>query len=518
MKIPNTDPLDYGNKPGDGPLRVGGGNATGEYLPQPENNLPSTLSKSAKRQRPALQLCRDLFAGPEKVREKGTEYLPKAPGEKAFDYRSRLERSSFTNFFAHTVEGLVGFVFRRDPVLGDDVPAQIQDHWENIDHAGTHGDVFLREVMQDAMVAGHSAILVEYPKTDGTQTAADEQSEIRPYWVPIRKDQLLSWRTSVVNGRTILTQLVVEECGMVPDGLFGEREQMRYRVFYNNDGVVGFSLLEVTKDKAVIVVDEGLYPTQSEIPIAEVRTSGRKSIFDSEPPLLALAYLNVAHYQGDSDYKWSIHKTNVPILFAAGFDLLPEGGGEVEVGANSCVNAPNPEAKMEYVSHDGAALGESRQALQDIKADMATMGLAMLAPDKRAAETAEAKRIDKSTSDSSLAVTARGLQDGAERALEFHAKYMRLDSGGSIEINRDFENLTLEPAQITALAGMVRDGILTIETLWKMLQDGNVLPADFDADTERAQLDAEEEIRKEQQAEEMKMAAALKQPNMGVAA
>jgi hypothetical protein len=516
VKIPTTDPTDYGNAPGKGPLRVGGRPAPDGLNPAHDADNPKTLSASAKRQQHALQIVRDLFAGPEKVRERGAVYLPQAPGEDGINYTVRLNRSVFFNAFRHTIEGLVGFVFRKDPVLGEDVPEPITKHWENIDNAGTHGDVFLRELMADAQTAGHAAILVEFPKTEGTQTAADEQTEIRPYWVPIRKDNILSWRSAVVNGRLVLTQVVLKECAYVPAGMFGEVLQEQYRVLFNDQGTVGYQLLEVTKENKVIEVDFGLYPTQTEIPIAEIVTSGKKSLFESEPPLIDLAYLNIAHYQGDSDYRWSIHKTNVPILFAAGFNVQDEATGtQVAIGPNSLVNAQDPTAKLEYVAHNGEALGSSQQALQDLKSDMATMGLAMLAPDKRAAETAEAKRIDKSTSDSALAVTARGLQDGAERALGFHAKYMKMDDGGSITINRDFENLTLTPQQVTALSALVRDGHLTIETLWKMLQDGNVLPDDFDEIAERGQLDAEAEIKRVQMQEDMAAAAALNNSDSG---
>lgn len=497
MKLPTTDPTNFGNTPGNGPLRVGGQSPSSEI--RTESDLPSTQSKCVKEMVEELTIVRDLFAGPKRVRDKGAVYLPKAPGEDSQDYYVRLQRSAFFNAYRHTVEGLTGFVFRKDPVLGEDVPAPIVEHWENIDNAGTHGDVFAREIMQDAEIAGHAAILVEFPKTDGTQTAADEmKGGARPYWVPIAKDNIVSWRTSSISGRTVLTQLVLKECGMVPEGQFGEREQTRYRVFRNDNGMVSFELLEIAPDKSVIPIVAGTYPTQEEIPVAEIATSGSKSLFDSVPPLIDLAYLNIAHYQGDSDYKYSIYKTNVPILFAAGFSLTEEGGSEVTVGANSVIQSPDANGKLEYVAHDGAALGESRSALQDIKADMAAMGLSMLAPDKRAAETAEAKRIDKSTSDSALAVTARALQDGLERALGFHARYMKLESGGSIVINRDFENLTLTPQQITAMSQLVASGQLTVETLWKMLISGNVLPEDFSESEEKAQLAAEAEIKRQE--------------------
>jgi hypothetical protein len=276
-------PSDYGNRPGDGPLRLNG-QAVADIL-QP-GDLPSTVSEAAERQQPAVTLLRDVVAGPERIRDAGSAYLPQAPGEDPKNYRARLLRSVFANFTGRTLEGLVGQVFRVDPLLSDDVPATIKTQWENIDLAGTHGDVFLRALFQDALTSGHTGILVEYPKTEGTQDHAAERSgAVRPYWVPIKKEDILSWRTAVINGQTVLTQLVLKECTMVPAGRFGEKEQTRYRVFTREHGVVAFELLEIADDKkTVIQVDAGTYPTQEEIPFAEIVTSGRQSILDSKPP------------------------------------------------------------------------------------------------------------------------------------------------------------------------------------------------------------------------------------------
>jgi hypothetical protein len=97
------------------------------------------------------------------------------------EYSVRLQRAAFFNVFRHTITGLAGFVFRIPPTLDEDVPVVIagkesedegtetEGIWENIDNAGTHGDVFARDLLVDAMIAGHAAILVEYPQTGGAQ-------------------------------------------------------------------------------------------------------------------------------------------------------------------------------------------------------------------------------------------------------------------------------------------------------------------------------------------------------------
>lgn len=475
---------DSGNPPDSGPLREGG--VPGKIASRDEDR-PDIPSKAARAQQHAVEVCRDLWGGNERVKAATQKYLPQGAGEDDRDYANRLKRSFLFNAYRRSVEGLAGLVFQRDPELGDDVPPPIVEHWENIDLCGTHGDVFARDRLQDALNDGHCAILVEFPATGGTQSAAEEKV-IRPYWVPILKENILSWRTVNTNGRILLVQIVLRECTMVPDGDFGEREQTRYRMLYRDEnGVVGFELLEVTSTKQVVVVSEGIYGNQEEIPIAEIITSGRRSMFESDPPLYDLACLNIAHYQQWSDAAWSRYKTNAPILFGAGFETPLNDDGTpreraITVGANTAIFQPNPNASLQYVAHDGASLDNSEKALETLKSDMGTLGVSMLAPQKRAAETAEAKRLDKATSDSALSVTARGLQDGLERALGFHARYMLLPSGGSIEINRDFEGLAMDPAVMTAFASLIAQG-LPWDIALDQLQKGGRVAEDVDVET-----------------------------------
>jgi hypothetical protein len=496
LKLPTTDITDVGNYPGDGPLRAGG--VTKPGLPTEGRNRPDTRSDSAKKQAVALAIVRDVWAGTERIREEGSTYLPKAPGEDPDNYRVRLERSVFYNVFGRTIDGLCGQVFRRDPKLEDDVPAVIVTQTENIDNAGTHFDVFVRDLLQDALTAGHNAIFVEFPATGGTQkrdkelpTGPGKQAPIRPYWILIQKENILSWRTTVEDGQTILTQVVLRECTRVADGQFGEKEQVRYRVLYRDNSVVGFSLLEIMENKSVVEVDRGLYPTQTEIPLAEITTSGRKGIFESDPPLLDLAYLNIAHYQQWSDYATSLHKTCVPILTLIGADTGEEGGQKIVVGPNTVLTLPSGQGvDAKYVSHSGQALAECKASLDDLKSDMGTLGIAMLSPQKRTAETASAKRLDKATEDSALAVTARGLQDGIEKALQLHANYLRLPSGGSVDINREFEEQTMQADMLSAWTGAVSTAGIPSRFLVTAMQDGGLIGPEEDPQSIADEMEA----------------------------
>ena len=483
-----ADPTIYGKEPGRGPLRAGGQPGTTVLT---EANRPSTRSRAVQRQALGLGIVRDLEAGAERVRERAGTYLPQNPAEDGENYAVRLERSVFHNFFRRTAEGLTGLVFRVDPWMNEDVPAKIVEHWEAIDGAGQHGDVFCRAAFFDAFIAGHAAIFVEYPKVEGKQSLAQERTR-RPYWLLIHKDNIVSWRTAIQEGEEVLTQLVLEERTMVPLGEFGEQEQIRYRIFRQDAGVVVFALVEENSAGKLDLVDTGDYPTQTRIPIAEIATSGRVGLFESIPPLLDLAYLNIAHYQQWSDYATSIHKTCVPILFGAGVSQPTNQAGQgVVVGANSSIWSSDPAATLAYTSHNGEALDACKRALDELKSDIGVLGLSMLTPQKRMAETAEAKRIDKATGDSSLAVAARGLQDAVEMALQFHANYLGIPEGGQVEINRDFEGVAMESSVMIAYGQLVRDAGFPARMVLEMLQRGGRLPPNVDLDELELEMAAE---------------------------
>ncbi len=487
-----VDPTNVGNAPGYGPLRSGGVSVSQLPAegPRSQQNLPSTQSACVEKQMPALGICRDLWGGTELVRKKSTVYLPRNPAEGLTSYNFRLARAVVVNFFRNTIEGLSGFVFRKDPVLGDDVPAAIRTWWENVDNEGTHGDVFLRNMLVDAMTAGHAAILVEYPNTEqvnAPRTASgvlrldvEQALGIRPYWVPIKKDNIVSFRLIQENGVRVLGQMVLKEVTQVPDGAYGEKERTIYRVLWYNPATrqSGWRTEYVTDQKTVQKIDDGIFKNQPTIPISEIPTAGRIDQWESQPTLLDLAYLNLAHYQQLSDYTTGIHKTNVPILTVSGVRLTK--GESLEVGPDAALVLPDPAAKAYFTAHDGAALNSTKAALDDLKLDMAMLGLAALASQKRAAETATAKQLDKSASDSALSVTARGLQDAAERCLQFTANYMGLPSGGSIQINRDFEAMKMTAQEVMAWASLADKLDVPLLTVLEALKLGGWIPLDVD--------------------------------------
>jgi hypothetical protein len=178
------------------------------------------------------------------------------------------------------------------------------------------------------------------------------------------------------------------------------------------------------------------------------------------------------------------------------------------IGANTGLALPQG-GDAKWVAHDGAALASCKQSLDDLKSDIASFGLAMLASQKRAAETAEAKRIDKSGTDSQLAVSARGLQDCLERAFQFHANYLKEQDGGSVEVNQSYDEVLFDAPVMSAYAELVAAGFPK-EIAVRMLILGGRLPEDTNPEEVALEWDAAaaavaeaKRLEQEDQAEEM---------------
>lgn len=461
-----------------------------------EKNSPATPGKAHERQKEAVEIVRDVYEGTLRMREKGAKYLPRFPKETTGDYERRRKKAVLYNATRRTVEGLTGMVFRKDPQLSEDVPSEIEEHTDNIDLAGRSLDVFARDFFEASLLDGHAHIFVDYQRTDDSEirTLADEQQMgVRPYWVMLEKQDVLSWRTRSVNGRPVLTQLVWRETIVRPDGEFGEEEVTRYRVYQRvaaeDEGTgevraaVEWQIWEEKEDGEVVPVESGLM----DIPVIPLATgyTNRTGFLESDPPLLDLALENVRHYQARSDRAHVLHFASVPIPFFSGVEM-----DELKWGPNHAISTENEQAAAQILEPSGNGLEEGRLELQDIEQRMAALGLAMLQRDTRAAETAEARRIEKSETDSSLSAAARGLEGALEEALSYHALWMdREDAdGGSASVNRDFESQMLDPQMVTTLSGLVGRGQLSVETMWDILERGEILPDDFDPDMERDRL------------------------------
>ena len=112
------------------------------------------------------------------------------------------------------------------------------------------------------------------------------------------------------------------------------------------------------------------------------------------------------------------------------------------------------------------------------------LGLAAVLGQKLSAETAEAKKIDRSQGDSTMKVVAQQVQDMIDNSLAYHAQYLGSNEAGSSFVNRDFLASRLDPQEIQSLLSLYTAGTITQKTLLDQLTEGEVLGDEFDVEEE----------------------------------
>jgi hypothetical protein len=325
--------------------------------------------------------------------------------------------------------------------------------------------VWTYETARKCIRYGHVGVLVDAPK-------AGENG--RPYWVAVTPRDILGWRSEVKDGRQQLTQLRLMEEITVPDGLYGEKQVQQVRVL-----TPGAFEIHQKDDKGDFrLIDEGR-TSLSEIPFA-VAYSNRVGVLESRPPLSDIAELNLKAYQVQSDLDNQLHISAVPMLAIYGF---PQSAEEISAGPGEAMALPES-ARAEYIEPGGNSYNAQFQRLDQIAGQINELGLAAVLGQKLSAETAEAKKIDRSQGDSTMMVIAQQMQDLIDNCLSFHAQYMQQSQVGSSFVNRDFLGQRLEPQEIQSLLQLYTAGTITQETLLNQLSAGEVLGDEFDVEEE----------------------------------
>jgi hypothetical protein len=462
------------------------------------------------------QIVQDVVAGTRCLRQKGATYLPLEPGEDTQHWEYRRSRAILFNATDITLNGLVGMVFRNDPKLADNVPETIrgrkaaagqpaiEGQWANIDNAGTNGDVFCKEVFADAMRDGHAAILVDMPpKLPEGSTQADElTANRRPYWVSYTADQIINWRTSVVNGQTRLDLIVFKWTTQEPNGEYGEQPVIRYRVLRPGTWEV-YRETEISTNEIQITLESFGETSLKEIPVAIVY-SRKCGILESRPPLLDLALTNVAHFQKYNDFSIYLHISSRPLLWFRGRDT----NKKVETVGPYTFFDVGDNGTVEFAETTGAALAAASQDIKDIETRMSIMGLSLLVKQTGGPITATEERNDQIEESSDLATAARSMKGAIELALEFHAQYLdpKATTGGNVELGASLDDLTLTPEEMKFWTNAVAAGQYSLETMWDVFGKAGKNPADFDAKREK------ERIEKEAQAKADILARSLDNP------
>jgi hypothetical protein len=414
-----------------------------------------------RNQEPHWILIEDLMQGTYGMRKKHRRYLPQEPRELDESYDNRLARSVCPPYYQRLERMLAGMLTRK-PVRLTDTADIIQEQLFDVDLLGNDLNVWTYETTRKMVRYGHVGVLVDAPKAE---------YEGRPYWCTYTPREILGWRYE----GSELVQLRLMEKVVLPDGEYGEKTAEQVRVLTPGE----YKIYQKQKNTNFELIDEGT-TSLDKIPFS-VAYANRLNIMESRPPLEDIAELNLKTYQIQSDLDNILHVSCVPMLAFFGF---PSAAEEVSAGPGEAIAFP-ADGRAEYIEPKGTSFDHQFKRLEQIAGQINELGLSAVLGQKLSAETAEAKRLDRSQGDSTMQVVAQNVQDMIDNCLQFHAQYLgNTTAAGSSYVNRDFLGARLDPQEVGSLLQLYTAGTITQETLLNQLSEGEVLGDEFDVDAE----------------------------------
>lgn len=445
-----------------------------------------------------------LLGGTETMRAAGQTYLPQYEEESDKRYAARLAMTVLLNLTKFTLSNLVGRVFKNPIVFKDDVPKPIKELTEDVNGQGDNVQVVAYRWFEQGFAKGLTHMLIDMPPkpvpAEGkVLTKADDVGR-KPYWVHIAPENLLFAYSETVNGVEVLKQVhILEEVST----LRGYEEVCDIQV-----RVLKIGLYEIWKYKEVKVggkLKKQWYMASSGpmdikdkdgvayIPLVTFYTK-RKGLALSDLPLEDLAHLNVEHWQSKSDQRNILTAARFPILAMSGSTGEDEStGNRITIGPYNMLTTPDPQGRVYYVEHTGAAIGAGRQDLRDLEDQMASYGAQFLKK-KADIESATARILDSSETISELQAIALNFKDALEQALKVTADWMGIkEGGGSVELDAGL-SLAIDGTDLQTLTEARKNRDLSRKSYLTELRRRDVLSDDFDEELNLEELQEENDL------------------------
>lgn len=459
---------------------------------------------------PIWKKCRDCVSGEEDVKAGGQLYLPKLEEQADGDYKAYVQRAMFFGAAGRTVEGLSGMVTRKKPVV--EVPEQMTELLTKIGIGGETLEQIINMVLKEVISLGRVGLMVDAP------TEADAQPYIASYYA----ENIINWRTEKIDGRMMLTLLVLEEYAELPGNSAelseSEREgkdeydivcQKRYRVLRLDlpanatPGAKRVYTVEVWKETRNEVKDnqptttvekigETVTPklkggkTLEMIPFTFVTPTGITAEIEKSP-INDLVDVNLSHYRTSADLEHGRHFTALPTAYAVGFESK---SSQLRIGSGVAWVSENPNAKCGFLEFTGAGLGHLQTAMDSKQKMMAVLGGRLLEEQKREAEAAATVKMRQSGEQSVLANIATATEAGVVQALKWVAEWLGLDSSKiTVQLNKTYVVEGMAADLLIALMQAVDTRKMSWDNFFELCKSRELFPEDRTADDERAAID-----------------------------
>jgi hypothetical protein len=181
-----------------------------------------------------------------------------------------------------------------------------------------------------------------------------------------------------------------------------------------------------------------------------------------------------------------LNVARVPLL-AADEDVRQDPDAPVEIGVKGLIIGMKG---LKFVEHTGAAIDAGKTDLHDLEDQMRRVAGQMLVSEG-SQKTARESSLESSEGSSKLRAWVNTFQDFIEECLRLMALWVREPSGGSADLDMDWDEDEVNALVLNALSTMRDKGQISQDVLFWNLQTGGLIPPDRTLDDEKAALEAE---------------------------
>ena len=451
----------------------------------------------------AWQRARDVFAGEDAVKAAAEKYLPRLDCQDDTDYLAYKNRASFFNASARTADGFVGLIFRRDPTFklpdaSNGISAALTEFVEDADMLGTSLSAFSKKLVTEIINVGRAGTLIDW----------NEEAEQRAYAVAYTAEDIINWHTERVNGRNVLTLLVLKEICRKPadeaDPFVPEEiQQLRVLKLVPPQGTADnakadwsyqveiWQLLSENENpngtrsrgKKKWKLTDTITPLRLGKPlplIPFVFHGPRHSLPEIDKiPLADIIAVNLDHYRLNADYKHGMHFTALPTAWVSGFDKA----STLRIGSSTAWVAETPGATAGFLEFHGQGLSTFERAMDRDEQLMAVLGTRMLESRKRVGETAAAIELRQSGENSILNTVSLSISSSLTQVLRWvywwnSTEHFPDDIGPDLvlaTLNTDFSITGMSALEITALVAAWKAGAISQSTMLDLFRAGEVI-------------------------------------------
>lgn len=467
-----------------------------------------TRSPSREAMHPTWQRCRTAHEGGDAVARfdldragkgavmvpndlPGWWFLPPRPKMFWWQYRTYHRLALWSGITRRTADGLVGVLFREDPVM----VGVAEDLAADVTGTGRDAKQLAADAARELLLAGQVTMLADFPE------GPDGNPIDRPTLAILPAESILEMRLEHGPDGVRPTLLRVAGEALVPDPKdpWKPKKVQRVSVLRIVDGVYTVEIFEKQGDdagmafgqsagedagkgawKSIKTVTPG--PVGKTLDALPVVTAMIEDADDAEPPppLAGVVALETDHYRLRAAQALCLH-TVLPTLVVTGSKMTDEQAGDIQLGVRTILSFPGSDVKAAFVGLGSDDLAGIENRLTQTEELISKMGARMLmAPPKAGVEAAETIRLRQTGEASTMIQLAEATDRVMTAALGWLVRLSAgAGDGSGVEFDVDRTTLSVDPSRIDRLIQLFDANLIPRVMVLAELQGMHAIPDDM---------------------------------------